>query len=137
MPRFRYSFSSQLMHETRLHTRWTDFDALGHITQAAYPVFLDEARDAYLTAAVGPFAEWPNVVAHVSIDFRGELRHPTPEVVVTTRLVEVGRTSVTFEQEVLGPGGEVAASSRSVVVAWDPQTRAPRAIGDEARAKLV
>ena len=46
------------VHETRLQTRWTDFDALGHITHAAYPVYLDEARDAVLTATVGPFSEF-------------------------------------------------------------------------------
>jgi len=43
------------VHETRLQTRWTDFDALGHITHAAYPMYLDEGRDAVLTAKVGPF----------------------------------------------------------------------------------
>src|SRR6476620_5438463 len=58
------------VHELRLQTRWTDFDALGHVTHAAYPVYLDEARDAYLTETVGSFAEWPCVVAHVSIDYR-------------------------------------------------------------------
>jgi len=56
------------MHETRLQTRWTDFDTLGHITHAAYPVYLDEARDAVLTATVGPFTEFAWVIAHVSID---------------------------------------------------------------------
>jgi acyl-CoA thioesterase FadM len=34
------------VHATRLQTRWTDFDTLGHITHAAYPVYLDEARAA-------------------------------------------------------------------------------------------
>ena len=39
------------MHDLRILTRWTDFDALGHLTHAAYPVFLDEARDAFERAA--------------------------------------------------------------------------------------
>ncbi|MDX6477248.1 MAG: acyl-CoA thioester hydrolase [Gaiellaceae bacterium] len=124
------------MHETRLQTRWTDFDALGHITHAAYPVYLDEARDAYLTAAVGPFAEFPWVIAHVSIDYKREVVHPAREVVVRTRVAEVGRTSLTFEQEVLGPGGELAATSRSVLVAWDGEARAARPISGDERAKL-
>ena len=95
------------MHELRIPTRWTDFDALGHLTHAAYPVFLDEARDAFLTAAVGPFADWPNVIAHLSLDYRREIRHPAADVTVRTRVAEVGRTSVTFEQEVLAPDGAV------------------------------
>lgn len=124
------------MHELRIATRWTDFDALGHVTHAAYPVFLDEARDAFLTAAVGPFAEWPWVVAHVSIDYRRELRHPTREVVVQTALGEIGRTSITFDQQILGPDGERAVEARSVVVAWDDAARAPRELAAEDATRL-
>jgi acyl-CoA thioester hydrolase len=127
---------ARVVHETRLQTRWIDFDALGHITHAAYPIFLDEARDAYLTATVGPFATWPSVVAHVSIDYTREITHPAPEVVVRTRVAQVGRTSVTFEQEVVAPGGAVAATSRSVVVAWDSEARTARPITDDERAAL-
>lgn len=124
------------MHELRISTRWTDFDALGHLTHAAYPVFLDEARDALLTAAVGPFAEWPNVIAHLSVDYRREIRHPAATVTIRSRVTEVGRTSVTFAQELLGPGGETAASARAVVVAWDERTRGAREISAADRAAL-
>jgi acyl-CoA thioester hydrolase len=123
--------------ETRLQTRWTDFDALGHVTHAAYPVYLDEARDDYLTATVGSFDEFAWVIAHISIDYKREIRHPAAEVVVRTRVADVGRTSLTFEHEVLAPDGELAASSRAVLVAWDGETRAARAISDDERAKLL
>jgi len=125
------------VHETRLQTRWTDFDALGHITHAAYPVYLDEARDSFLTATVGPFDEFAWVIAHISIDYQREIRHPAEEVVVRTRVAEIGRTSLTFEHEVVAPGGEVAATSRAVLVAWDGDARAARAISDDERAKLL
>jgi YbgC/YbaW family acyl-CoA thioester hydrolase len=121
--------------ELQIRTRWTDFDALGHLTHAAYPVFLDEARDAYLRATVGSFIEWPNVVVHVAIDFRREIRYPAEAVLVRTEVTEVGRTSITFEQAVL-QGEEVAAQARAVVVAWDEATRAARPIGDDDRQRL-
>lgn len=125
------------MRELVIPTRWTDFDALGHLTHAAYPVFLDEARDEYLTATVGSFSDWPCVVAHVSIDYRAEIRYPARSVTVRTAVEEVGRTSVTFAQEVLGPDGAVAAAGRGVVVAFDPETRAARAIGENDRSRLT
>jgi YbgC/YbaW family acyl-CoA thioester hydrolase len=125
------------MRETRLQTRWTDFDALGHITHAAYPVYLDEARDDYLTATVGPFDEFAWVIAHISIDYQREIRHPATEVVVRTHVADVGRTSLTFEHEVVTPDGELAATSRAVLVAWDAATRAARPISHGERAKLV
>jgi acyl-CoA thioester hydrolase len=125
------------VHETRLQTRWTDFDTLGHITHAAYPVYLDEARDAVLTARVGPFTEFAWVIAHVSIDYKREIVQGAREVVVRSRIAEVGRTSITFEQDVLGPDGEVAAACRSVLVAWDREARAARPIDERERALLT
>ena len=124
------------MHEHRITTRWTDFDVLGHLTHAVYPVLLDEARDAYLTAAVGPFTGWPTVIAHLSIDFLQEITHPAAAVTIRTEVSGVGRTSVTFEQEVVTPAGEVAASARAVVVAWDPVAREKREIAARDRAAL-
>lgn len=123
--------------ETTLDTRWTDFDALGHVTHAAYPVYFDEARDRFVQDRVGSFAEWPYVVAHVSIDYAQEIRYPAPSVVVRTRVAEVARTSVTFEQEVVGPGGAVAAAARSVIVAWDEEARGARPIDDDVRRRLT
>ena len=125
------------MHETRLQTRWTDFDTLGHVTHAAYPVYLDEARDAVLAAKVGPFAEFAWVIAHVSIDYKREIVQGAREVVVRSRIAGVGRTSITFEQDVLGPDGEVAAACKSVLVAWDRETCAARPIDDRERALLT
>jgi acyl-CoA thioester hydrolase len=123
------------MHEYRIQTRWADFDALGHVTHSAYPIFFDEARDACLAERVGGFDQWPSVIVHSSIDYRREIPRPAPEVLVRTAIAEVGRTSVTFEQEVLA-GDEVAATSRSVIVAWDGEARAARPITDDERARL-
>lgn len=125
------------MSELELQTRWTDFDALGHITHAAYPVYLDEARDRYLQDVVGPFDQWPYVVARIEIDYRREIRLPARSVMVHTRVGEVGRSSVSFVQEVVGPDGEVAAAARSVVVAWDESTRSARPIAEPERSRLT
>jgi len=77
------------------------------------------------------------VIAHVSIDYEHEIVHPAREVVVRTQVTGVGRTSVTFEQQVVGSEGGIAARSRSVLVAWDETARGGRAIADEERAKLL
>lgn len=124
------------MHRHRIQTRWTDFDALGHVTYAAYPVFFDEAREAYLVERVGGFEQWPTVVVHFSVDYVRELRYPHPEVLVRTRVSEVGRSSVTFEQEAMA-GEEVGARAKTVLIAWDGERRASRPItGDERTALL-
>ena len=122
--------------ETRIQTRWPDFDALGHLNHAVYHVYLDEARDEALRNTVGDFDAWPNVVVHASIDYRREVALGVREIVVHTRIAEVGRSSVRFEQAIVTPDGELAAEAEAVLVAWDPETRRSREITQEERQRL-
>ena len=114
-------------------TRWPDFDALGHLNHAIYHVYCDEARDHALRQTVGDFDTWPNVVAHASIDYRREIPLGTREVVVRTRIVEVGRSSVRFDHSI----ADGAAEATAVLVAWDPQTRRSREISPAERDALT
>jgi len=123
--------------ETRIQTRWPDFDALGHLNHAVYHVYLDEARDEALRSTVGDFDAWPNVVVHASIDYRREVELGVREVVVRTRIAEVGRSSVRFEQTIVTPDGELAAEAEAVLVAWDPETRRSREITQAERQRLT
>ena len=123
--------------ETRIQTRWPDFDALGHLNHAVYHVYLDEARDAALRGTVGDFDAWPNVVVRASIDYRREVALGVREVVVRTEIAEVGRSSVRFEQTIVTPDGELAAEAEAVLVAWDPETRRSREITQEERQRLT
>ncbi len=121
--------------EFRVQPRWPDFDALGHLNHAVYHVYLDEARDDALRRTVGDFTAWPNVLVHASIDYRREIALGVREVVLRTHITEVGGSSVSFAQTVLGADGDVAAEAEAVLVAWDPETRGSRLItADERRA---
>jgi acyl-CoA thioester hydrolase len=123
--------------ETRIQTRWPDFDALGHLNHAVYHVYLDEARDEALRNTVGDFDAWPNVVVHASIDYRREVALGVREVIVHTQIAEVGRSSVRFEQTIVTPDGELAAEAEAVLVAWDPETRRSREITSAERQRLT
>jgi len=123
--------------ETAIRTRWPDFDALGHLNHAVYHVYLDEARDDALRRTVGDFSAWPNVLVHASIDYAREIRLGTDEVVVRTRIAEVGRSSVRLEQELLATDGEPAATAGAVLVAWDREARTSREITADERARLL
>jgi len=123
--------------ETRIQTRWPDFDALGHLNHAVYHVYLDEARDEALRNTVGDFNAWPNVVVHASIDYRREVALGVREIIVHTQIVEVRRSSVRFEQAIVTPDGELAAEAEAVLVAWNPKTRRSREITLEERQRLT
>ncbi len=126
-----------MQHEFAIATRWPDFDALGHLNQAVYHVYLDEARDDALRKTVGDFTAWPNIVVHTSIDYRREIALGMREIIVRTQITEVGRSSVRFKQTVSTPDGEIAAEAEAVLVAWDLEARRSREITQTERERLT
>jgi acyl-CoA thioesterase FadM len=52
------------------------------------------------------------------------------------RLARVGTSSIQLEHDVRLPDGTVAASGKSVLVGWDPVTRAKRSLSEAERAAL-
>jgi acyl-CoA thioesterase FadM len=53
------------------------------------------------------------------------------------RPASVGRSSVVVDNDVLLPDGTVAATGRSVLVAWDPAARGKRELTETERAALL
>jgi acyl-CoA thioester hydrolase len=115
--------------------RWRDMDMLGHLNQAVYHELLEEGRGALL-ASLGDGRGFPFVLARVELDYRHEVRHRDGHVDVRTFVERVGRTSITVGQELTLPDGTVAASGRSVLVAWEPHERRARELSAAERAGL-
>ena len=61
----------------------------------------------------------------------------TPEVLVTCQATDIGRSSMRTTEQILLPGGDVAAVSQTVIVARDEKTRSSRSWTDEERAILT
>ena len=125
------------MHEVRIRIRWRDMDAYGHVNNAVYLNYLEEARDALVQKVLGPITNtWDFVLARVAIDYRAELTQDDAEVLVSCRLDSIGRASVRTREVVAKLDGTVSAEARSVVVARDPSTGTSRPLTDEERAAL-
>jgi acyl-CoA thioester hydrolase len=106
------------VHEKRIEIRWRDMDALGHVNNAVYLTYLDEARDEWLEAALaGCSSTWDFVLARVAIDYRSELRQTDDAVLVRCSLAGIGTSSVRTTEAVLKLDGTLAASAESVIVA--------------------
>ena len=126
-----------MIHETRIEIRWRDLDALRHVNNAVYARYLEEARDEWFVRALGPGGNfWDYVLARVAIDFRRELTQDDEALVVRTRLVRIGTSSLTFREEIVSLAGWVAAEAESVVVARDRDTGRSRPFTDAERADL-
>ncbi len=123
--------------EKRIEIRWRDVDAYGHVNNAVYLNYLEEARDAWVERVVGPVSAstWDFVLARVAIDFKAELTQSDVAVIVRCELASVGRSSFQTAEEVRKQDDTISAVATSVVVARDPKTgRARRLTGPERSA---
>ncbi len=114
--------------------RYRDLDTLGHLNQSVYHVILEEARVALLRSLFGGSPRF--VIARVELDHRREVRIADREVLTTTTVRRVGRSSVTLEAQMTVPSGAVVADAVTVLVSWDDQARASRPFDDRERAAL-
>jgi acyl-CoA thioester hydrolase len=107
-------------------------DMLGHLNQSVYHELLEEGRAALMTEIVrrvgGDHAHGSFVLVHVDLDYHAEVRKDHGEVEIVVRVAQVGRSSLGLEHEIRLPDGTVAASGKTVLVAWDPVTRGKRAL---------
>ena len=121
--------------EVPVAVRWRDFDALGHVNNAVFLTFLETGRDRFFHSLVGDtFLDL--VLVRLEIDFKAEIPMGTEEVLVTCRSTGIGRTSMRTEEQILLPGGALAAQSETVSVARDATTRTSRPWTDEERGIL-
>ena len=121
------------MIEVPIHIRWRDVDSYGHVNNAVYLTYLEEARDHWVGTTL-PGTDF--VIVRVAIDYRRELSLEDEDVLVTCRGTGYGTSSIRTAEQVIAKAGWIAAEAESVVVAHDDRTRAARPLTDQERALL-
>lgn len=104
--------------------RWGDLDALNHVNNTVYFRYMEEARVNCMLACgiYGQETSRDIVLASVTCDFLKPIVWPAA-LLVETRLVRMGRSSLEFEVEIHVKGEEGAcARSRNVIVGIDTAT---------------
>ncbi|HEY7602920.1 MAG TPA: thioesterase family protein [Gaiellaceae bacterium] len=113
----------------RERVRFRDCDAMGHVNNAVYSTFLEEARIEVL----GGLTDF--ILARVEIDFRAELR-AGEEIEVRTRCSRIGTKSIELAHEIHADG-RLAAEGKSVLVGYDYERGQSVPLSDEVRARLA
>ncbi len=122
------------MTEVTIPIRWRDVDNYGHVNNAVYLTYLEEARDRWVRETLGPEVDF--VIVRIAIDYRRELSQDDDEVTVSCRGVGYGTSSIRTAEEIVAKAGWVAAASESVIVAHDANARSSRPLTDEERETL-
>ena len=112
----------------RERVRLRDLDAFGHVNNAVYSTYLEQAR----LDALGQLGSV--ILARVEIDFRAEIRLGD-EVEVHSRCSRIGTKSFDLEHEIR-VGDHVAAEAKSVLVSYDYERGESVRVPDALRERL-
>src|SRR4051794_40767377 len=122
------------MTEVTIPIRWRDVDNYGHVNNAVYLTYLEEARDRWVQETLGPEVNF--VIVRIAIDYRRELSLEDEAVTVACRGSGYGSSSIRTAERILAKEGWRAAESESVIVAHDEGSRSSRPLSDEEKATL-
>ena len=116
-------------------TRWIDSDAFGHVNNAVFLTYLEEARDAWFLEYLGRREIY--IVARIEINFLHELSLDARHVVVEISPVQIGRKSIVLsETAYVADGGDALTRSLTTVVRWDMEARRTVELTDAERTVL-
>lgn len=123
------------MHETEVPVRFTDLDAAGHVNNATYATYAEEARIAYCRDVLeAPVDTLAFVVAALEISFERPIAD-VGAVRVETTVPELGETSFPMRYEIYFEGEQVA-TAETTQVSIDPADMSPREIPDAWREAI-
>ncbi|MFC7071789.1 acyl-CoA thioesterase [Halovenus rubra] len=123
-------------YETDVEVRFQDLDIAGHVNNAVYVTYLEEARVGYLGDVLGVTEpEAVNaVIANLEIDYHRPVRDDT-HVTVALRTLEPGEASIPMEYEIRADGA-VAATAETVMVTVDFETGETQPLPDSWRDRI-
>ncbi|MFC4822306.1 acyl-CoA thioesterase [Dokdonella ginsengisoli] len=108
-----------------LAVRWGDLDAFNHVNNAAFLVYVQEARLAWLAAIDGTWFDetMMPVVAAATMNYRRQLTWPAG-IVVELAATRVGNSSLTIAHRVVAAGDrDCVYADGEVVMVWiDPSS---------------
>jgi acyl-CoA thioester hydrolase len=125
----------------RLEVRFRDCDPIGHVNNAVYLTYLEQTRFNHWRAsgiASGPDGDGiPSVIlARVEIDYRRQVRYGD-RLEIRLGVAAIGRTSFTYEYEIVSEDGQVVATARTVLVSFDYAAGRPTPVTDVLREALT
>jgi acyl-CoA thioester hydrolase len=129
-----------MRHLTKAHVRWDDLDGFGHVNNASYLTYIQEARANFTwysrkEAGLEPvFSEM--VVGRAEVDFIVPIYEGGFDLDVAIWVAKIGNSSFDLVYELSSPLG-LHARGRTVQVAVSMETKKSRPLSQEERDFLT
>ena len=118
-----------MRYQSKQYVRWDDLDAFGHVNNAVYLTYAQEARFAWSGIL-------EMVVARVEVDFIAPIYDGDTFLDIELWVSAIGNSSFTMTYEIKMKG-ELVARVKTVQVTVDMGTKKSHPIDDEQRAFLT
>jgi acyl-CoA thioester hydrolase len=118
-----------MIYTGKQYVRWDDIDALGHVNNAKYLTYIQEARFLW-----SPIIEM--VVARAEVDFIEAIYEGGRFYDINLWVESIGNSSFTMAYEVVGDNGVVHAKVKTVQVVVSMETMKSRPLKDSEREFL-
>ncbi|WP_418281624.1 acyl-CoA thioesterase [Halorubrum sp. DTA98] len=123
-------------YSTEIEVRFRDIDSMGHVNNAVYATYIEQARARYFGDVLETdLSSISTVLAALSLEFRKPIELSDGTVTVDIDVPELGRSSVPMTYELRTTDG-VAATAESTQVTVDPDSGESRPIPDAYRERI-
>ena len=124
-----------------MEVRYADLDAQGHLNNAKYLTYFEQARVRYfeelgLFSRNKSFMDIGVIIADIHIKYRAPVHLGAP-IRVGVRTAAVGNKSITVQQTIVdGDSGQVYAEGTVILVTYDYRTSQTVPVSDAWREKF-
>ena len=129
-----------MIYTDKQFVRWDDIDAFGHVNNAKYLTYIQEARFQWSWYQYAAKNEKPTlvemVVAKAEVDYLVPIYEGGRFYDITLWVEQIGNSSFTLGYEVIGDNGVVHAKVKTVQVAVSMETKKSRPLTDTEREFL-
>jgi acyl-CoA thioester hydrolase len=128
-----------MRHTAKVHVRWDDLDAFGHINNAKYLTYVQEARADFTWFSRQSVGKSPlladMVVARAEVDYIEPIYDGGMDVECQIWITRIGNASFEMEYEIIHKG-VIRARIKTTQVAVSVETKRSRPLSDEEREFL-
>lgn len=125
---------------TPMTIRYNDMDTLGHVNNAVYLTYFEQARVNYfrdLTLWTGEASEFGLILAKATCEYKLPLRMDDGTVNIWTRCSRIGNKSFEMAHLITRADESIAATGHTVMVAFDYVHNQTVAIPSAWRQSLI
>lgn len=126
-----------LQYRTEIGVRLRDLDPMGHVNNAVYATYFEEAREDYFADVLGKdrLADLNTVTVTQRIDYREPIPGERDAVTVRVGVVDIGQKSLEIQYEIR-LDGTTAATAETVQVVYEMGAEEARPVPSEWRTRI-